>query len=305
MRPVPAVGIFYDVPADEYFSWDAVNASFLKRMARSAAHARWETDHPKEPTPAMIMGSCTHTATLEPDKLDERYLVAADCSSVKGAGGSCTSAGKIRSGGVWYCGVHGRNREPDELPKALTEDGELIEAAVVTVDQMAKAKAMAISVRNNRAARKLLDESRKEVCIVWVDSVTGVLCKARLDTHDYDGERVGDLKTCADASPDEFPRQIGDMGYDIQAAMYLDAATSVDGVLHEQFIFIAVEKEAPFVTACYKAHQEMIALGRHRYRRLLAAYQWCKENDLYPGYHDHQIMPITVPRYFFDQQKGK
>lgn len=302
-KTVPAPGIYYDIPAKEYFGWDAVNASTLKRMAQSAAHCQWEKDNPKEATPAMIVGSCTHAATLEPAELTRRYLVADNCSSIKGSGGTCTNAGKILSGGIWYCGVHGKNRILDTISSALGEDGELIESAIVTIDQMHKAQAMAISVRRNRAARELLDASRKEVCVVWVDPVTQMLCKARFDA--YDGQRIPDLKTCEDASPEEFSRQIGDMGYDIQAAFYVDAATSIEGELHEQFYFIAVEKSAPFVCAVYKAHAELLALGRHRYRRLLADYKWCIENNMWPGYHDHQIEPIGCTKYFFDKESKK
>ncbi len=305
VRPIPTVGIHYDVPAEIYFAWDAVNASFLKRMARSAAHARWETDNPTDPTEAMLQGSCCHTCTLEPDEIEKRYAVADDCISITGKGGTCGNSGKILSAGRWYCGVHGKKVPRDPMPQVIGEDGDLINAAVVTVKQMAKAQAMAISVRRNRAAQELLNACRKEVCIVWVDPVTGVLCKARLDGYDDVNWRISDLKTCENASEDEFPKQIGDMGYDIQAAMYLDAATSLDGVLHDAFYFIAVEKSAPFVSVVYKAHQGMIALGRHRYRRLLTDYKWCVENNYWPGYADHQILPIQTTRYFFERESKK
>lgn len=294
-RPIPSPGIYYDIPASDYFAWDAVNASFLKRMAQSAAHARWDADHPTPPTPAMIMGSCTHTAVLEPEKLESRYCFADECAGIKASGEKCRNQGLILSHGRWYCGLHFKGKPCDELNGS----------EVVTAEALATAKSMAISVRNNRAARELLDAARKEVCIVWVDHVTGVLCKARLDGYDATGLRIPDLKTCEDASPDEFPRQIGDMGYDIQASFYLDAACSLNGELHDAFYFIAVEKSAPFVTAVYKCHQGLIALGRHRYRRLLMDYKWCVENKLWPGYHDHQIMPIETTRYFFERESRK
>lgn len=304
-RPIPTPGIYFDIPAREYFAWDACNASALKVMARSAAHYRWQADNPKEATPAMIQGSCTHTAVLEPDKLATRYVVSEDCCATKGSGGQCTNAGKIRSGGQWYCGVHGKKVTPDVLEADLDEDGELIESPVVTADQMAKAQAMAISVQRNRASRDLLEPCRKEVCIVWIDPVTKVLCKARLDAYDPMSLKIPDLKTCEDASEDGFQRAIADHGYHIQAAFYLDAATSVSGEIHDGFYFIAVEKAAPFVSAVYKCHQELIQLGQHRYRKLLTDYQWCKENNLWPGYHDHQIVPVGVSRWFFDKESKK
>lgn len=291
-RPIPTPGIYYDVPAAEYFAWDACNASTLKKMSRSAAHARWEIDNPPPPTPAMIMGSVTHTAVLEPDKLKFRYCFADECAGIKGSGEKCSNQGLMPSGGKWYCGVHSKGKYRDDLHGM----------EVVTSESLATAQAMAISVRKNRAATELLDASKKEVCIVWIDPVTEILCKARLDAYDESGLRVADLKTCEDASPDEFPRQIGDMGYDIQASFYLDAATSLNGELHDAFYFIAVEKSAPFVCAVYKSHQSMIQLGRNRYRQMLADYKWCVENNLFPGYHDHQIQPVSVTRYFYERE---
>ncbi len=309
-RPIPTVGVHYDVPASVYFSWDAVNASLLKRIAKSAKHARYEMDNPKAPTPAMLLGSCCHTALFEPDALATRYVVANDCEALLGSGPNkgqrCGASGRVLASGHWYCGRHCGGMTPDAMPKAFDEEGgEIAIDAVVTLDQLAIAKSVATSVRSDLAARELLNACRKEVCIVWIDPVTGILCKARLDGFDERGQRIIDLKTTDDASDDEFSDTIGKRNYDIQVAMYLDAATSITGELWEAFYFIACETSPPFVQAVTKCHQEVAALGRHRYRRLLLDYKWCIENQMFPGYHDHQITPISVTRFHFQKESRK
>jgi hypothetical protein len=309
-RPIPEPGIFYDVPASVYFAWDAVNASFLKKMAsRCAAVARYEADHPSPPTPAMLQGSVCHTQLFEPDKITNRYVVASDCASFLASGSNkgqpCGSPGRVLSGGQWYCGRHAGGHSWDDIPIVGDEESGGEAPAIVSEDMIAKAKAMAIRARWDHKIRELLVGARFEVCIVWVDPVTEMLCKARLDIYRPDTYQIGDLKTCEDASEDGFSKQIGDLGYDIQAAFYLDAATSLEGVLHDDFIFIAQEKEPPYVAAAYRLHQEAIALGRFRYRKALADVKWCKENDLWPGYSDHQIVPIHVTKYFFDKESHK
>lgn len=300
----PAPGIYYDIPAFQYFKWDAVNASFLKHMAKSASHARFNADVHSEPTPAMLQGSVCHTQLFEPDQIAKRYVVAGECSGVTGKGAACTNQGKILSGGVWYCGVHGRGRSWDDLP--VVADEECSESpAIITQEMIKNAQAMAIRARWDNKIREILVGAKFEVCIVWIDPVTEILCKARLDVYRPDTCQIADLKTCEDASEDGFSRTIGDLGYDIQAAFYLDAATSIAGELHDDFIFIAQEKTPPYVAAAWRLHQDAIGLGRHRYRKLLADYKWCRDNNLWPGYHDHQIAVINVTRYFFEKEKAK
>ena len=308
--PAPPPGIYYNVPAAVYFSWDAVNASFLKKMAAGcAAKARWEADHPKAPTPAMLQGSVCHTQLFEPEKIASRYVVAEDCACPLGSGPNkgqpCGSPGKVLSGGVWYCGRHSGGHSWDDIPLVFDEDAGGSEPAIISQDMIHTAQAMAVRARWDSKIRELLVGALFEVCIVWVDPVVGLTCKARLDIYRPDTYQIGDLKTCEDASEDEFARQIGDMGYDIQAAFYLDAATSLEGVIHEDFIFIAQEKVEPYVAAASRIKQEAVALGRFRYRNALADVKWCKENDYYPGYCDHNIRPISVTRYFFDRESKK
>jgi hypothetical protein len=302
----PPPGIYYDIPSSTYFAWDAVNASFLKKMASGcAAKARYEADHPKPPTDAMIQGSVCHTQLFEPDNIATRYVIAGTCCAVKKTDGAgCTHPGVILSGGGWYCGVHGKGRSWDDIPKASVEDGGEV-PAIVTPEMIQKARDMAVRARWDHKIRELLFDARFEVCIVWIDPVTEVLCKARLDIYRPDTYQIGDLKTTDDASEEGFSRTIGDLGYDIQAAMYLDAATSLDGVIHEDFIFIAQENVQPYVAGACRLNQEAIALGRHRYRQQLANVKWCRENNQWPGYHDHQIIPINVTKFFFDKESRK
>ena len=53
--------------ATDYHAAPGASASRLKQLKRSAAHMKYDMDNPQEPTPAMIIGSATHSAILEPD----------------------------------------------------------------------------------------------------------------------------------------------------------------------------------------------------------------------------------------------
>lgn len=304
--PAPPPGIYYDVPAAEYFKWDAFNASTAKKLVASGMCpeiVRYELDHPKPPTPSMLQGSVCHTQLFEPDKIASRYVVSTECCAITGKGVKCDNNGKMLSGGGWYCGVHSRGKSPDTIPSVLTEDGEIV-PAVITEEMLVKAQQMAIRARWDNKIRDLLTGGASfEVCIVWVDPVVELLCKARLDV--YKPYQIADLKSCQDASEEGFSKTIGDLGYDVQAAMYLDAATSLDGVEHEDFVFIAQMSEPPYTAAAWRIGQQSVALGRHRYRRAMADWKACKENNVWPGFHDNLILPINVTRFFFERESRK
>ncbi len=61
---------------EEYHAGPGVSKSDLDLIARSPAHYRAQKAAPREATPAMIIGSAFHTATLEPEKFDLEFAVA-------------------------------------------------------------------------------------------------------------------------------------------------------------------------------------------------------------------------------------
>jgi hypothetical protein len=79
-------------------------------------------------------------------------------------------------------------------------------------------------------------------------------------------------------------------------AWYLDGIEQATGTRPEQFIFITVEKKAPFACAVYAADAEMIAAGAQTAARDLELLAICKAADTWPGYSD-QIEPISLPAW--------
>lgn len=143
---------------------------------------------------------------------------------------------------------------------------------------------------------------------------------------------VVDLKTTDDASKDGFSRSIANWRYDVQHPFYLDglqaairqsggvipdaavagaaelSAYWIDaetGVLcrcrpdfwrgsPDNFVFIAVEKKAPYAVGVYVLDAESVDLGRAQYRADLNRYAECLRTDNWPGYGD-KIQTISVP----------
>ena len=256
----------------DYHAHAAVSKSHLDQVARSPLHywARYLDPNRivPEPTPAMAIGSAVHTHVLELDQWDARYVSAPDGIDRR------TKAGKAEWE-AFTTAATGRT----VLPKA---DADLV-------------MRMAHSVFSHPAAAMLLAlPGKAETTHMWTDAATGLECKCRPDWLTDDGRLLVDLKTTEDASPRGFSRSIVQWRYFLQASWYLDGVEQATGTRPEQFIFITVEKKAPYAVAVYAADAEMIAAGAQTAARDLDVLATCKAANAWPGYSD-QIEPISLP----------
>ena len=256
----------------DYHAHSAVSKSHLDQVARSPLHywARYLDPNRivPEPTPAMAIGSAVHTHVLELDQWDARYVSAPDGIDRR------TKAGKAEWE-AFTTAATGRT----VLPKA---DADLV-------------MRMAHSVFTHPAAAMLLAlPGKAETTHMWTDAATGLQCKCRPDWLTDDGRLLVDLKTTEDASPRGFSRSIVQWRYFLQASWYLDGVEQATGTRPEQFLFLCVEKKAPYAVAVYAADAEMIAAGAQTAARDLDVLATCKAAGAWPGYSD-QIEPISLP----------
>jgi hypothetical protein len=111
-------------------------------------------------------------------------------------------------------------------------------------------------------------------------------CKCRPDW--FDGTTIVDLKTCQDASPASFAKAVANFGYQIQAAHYLA------GTLATRFIFVAVEKTAPYAIGVYELNTEALIHGSIARHNALQRIQDCRAINEWPGYTDG-IQTLQLP----------
>jgi hypothetical protein len=255
----------------DYHAHSAVSKSHLDQVARSPLHywARYLDPNRivPEPTPAMAIGSAVHTHVLELDQWDARYVSAPDGIDRR------TKAGKAEWE-AFTTAATGRT----VLPKA---DADLV-------------MRMAHSVFTHPAAAMLLAlPGKAETTHMWTDAATGLQCKCRPDWLTDDGRLLVDLKTTEDAGRG-FAKSIAQWRYHVQASWYLDGIEQATGTRPEQFLFLCVEKKAPYAVAVYAADAEMIAAGAQTAARDLDVLATCKAANAWPGYSD-QIEPISLP----------
>lgn len=270
MIKIDTIGLV-SIPAEKYHAHPAVGHSGLVRIMRSPAHFRAWLEAPPEPTQAMLLGTAFHTALLEPDRFSQTHVVAPKFDRRTKEGKAAAEAWEAENAGK----------------------------TALTVDQMSAIEKMVASVHSHAGAASLLACGMAEMSAFWIDQETGIECKCRPDWFQVDGgvQHIAEVKTCCDATYESFARSIAINGYDVQAALYVDGIQAVTRC-KASFFFIAVEKEPPYAVAVYKPSDELIEVGRAKYRGALEMLQWCLTNDSWPGYQPHgQIEEIDLPRW--------
>jgi hypothetical protein len=293
MTPAPEPGIYPGVPYAEYAQWDAVNSSFLWRLrTRSPRHAQYEREHPKDPTPALKFGILLHLAVLEPARFDESTIAEPEDAprrpSQRQRDAKKPSPSTIESIEYW-----------DEWEEKAA--GKL----VVTAGDSEKVREMDRAIRIQQCSGYVTG-GRAEVCLVWRDKDTGILCKGRLDyLHEGWDVAIVDLKTTEDASYDAFQRDIYSYGYFQTAAFYMDGYEAITGVRPKVFTWLAVEKEPPYVAKPWDADERLtIRPGQASYSEALERYVECVAKNEWPAYGDGPgvlgLSPWALRREGFD-----
>ena len=260
-------GLFLDLRNTEYFSDPAINCSALKIIAqKTPLHFKSKQEEPREETPALMIGSAVHCLTLEPDLFNARYVIAP----------------KI-----------------DKRTKAGKEEWSDLEATgriVLSEDDADKIMSIANAVRTHKTASKLITGGFAEVSVFTEIYGTPAKCKC-----DYLRENVAiiDLKTTENASKTGFMKSVIKYGYHQQAAWYLDCLeayrTPVDA-----FVFIAVEKTAPFAVGIYELDADTVQLRRELNERALRVYQDCLQTNVWQGYSE-QIELLKAPAWAYKE----
>ena len=143
-------------------------------------------------------------------------------------------------------------------------------------------------------------KGQTELSYFWDDLGT-IKGKCRPDWLSDDGSIVVDIKTTTDASPRGFQKSISTWGYHLQLGWYLRGLRKL-GLPAEQFIFIAIEKTAPFCVGVYRADQEMINYAMKELNQLVPEIQTAMVSNEFPDYTP-EITSIGLPPWMTDKKE--
>lgn len=232
--------------------------SSLKAFAESPATFVEYKLSKREPTEAMQFGSMLHCLVLEPYDFDNRYLCLDDadiCNQIGGAKPRATKAYK-----EWKV-------------VAIAEAGK---REIVDTDNYLAAKVIASNVLHNRASRKVLDLCwEREKPMEW--EFKNFMFHGFIDGK---GDKaICDLKTCADAEPKKFQRDLINNKYYLQAAMYLYSVGE-----NIPYYIIAVDKKNG--VSVHKLEDRLVEQGMIEYNELLDRFNECILKDAFDQSYD-------------------
>lgn len=271
-------GVHDGLTRSVYESWadendrQLVHYSMLKLFSMPPAKAKYKIDLPPEPTDALNLGDGCHAAVFEPERFESEFVRAPKITRRTNAAkaewatfiSETQAAGKVPL-------------PPEDYDKALA-----IRDALWTRDS---------------TVRSILSQPGKvERSFVWRDQATEMLCKARVDWMcRWQGWTIClDLKTTDIAAEWRFKYAIRKYHYAKQAAFYLDGLD----VLHKmprRWLWLAVEKEPPYLAALYEPTPAMLVAARATYVGWMETLKTCRETGVWPGYHDGIVAIDDMP----------
>lgn len=255
---------------EEYHSHkEYIGASGLKMMKKSPLHFKLQE---QKTTEAMEFGTAYHTFVLEPELFEKEYYLFDDsdvCSVLIGEGAKNPRATNVYK--EWY---------GQQLVIAASRK-------LIDKQTFSKLENMSDIIFRHKFSKSLLTNGEAEMSIYCeITIITGQKIKVKI-RPDYkkDSKRaISDLKTCMSASVHDFPRHAAEFDYHIQAALYHDILSEIEGKeMCWDFYFIAQEKSGPYCFNVFESSPQFLAQGRYEWEQLIMLYAWCLENDKWPG----------------------
>ena len=267
---------------------DYISASGLKKLKKSPLHFKEEE---QKETEAMQFGSAYHTFILEPELFKKEYFVLDDtavCSILVAEGAKSPRATKNYKD--WH---EGQMRIADGRP---------------TIDNgtLTMLTAMRDRLMRHRYVKSLLSNGEAEMsiyCEITIFTGQKIKVKIRPDYHKKEKRIISDLKTTTGASQNDFPRHAADLDYHLQAALYSDIMSAIEGKeMSWPFFFIAQEKTKPYAFNIFESGAQFMAQGRYEWEQLIMLYAFCLEENKWPGYqvfteNKYGVNELNLPSY--------
>lgn len=261
-------GLYADLPAADYHAaHDWLSASGAKKLVPPSCPAKFKAalEFGEERKPHFDLGTAAHTRILGKGEA----IVVVDADDWRGK-----DAREARD--LAY--MEGKT-------PILARDNAVIDG-------------MAASLEAHPIAPLLMRDGDSEVSAFWIDDATGVQCRARFDylPKPQEGRRlvIPDLKTAVSSEPMEFARAAGRFHYAMQDQWYSSAVRALGLDPDPAFLFVVIEKDAPYIVTVCQLSDDDKRLGRALNDRARRIFRECTEADEWPTYHSG-IADIQLP----------
>jgi hypothetical protein len=233
---------------------------------------KYAMEQPSTSSPALLNGGHIHSGVLEPHLTDSEY----GCKPAEIDGNSSRTKA--------YKEAFAEMEEANPSKRWIVESDYYNNQEVIA------------SVLQHPMANNLLYDASSLIEHTGFYEIEGTPCKVRPDLYNKDSGIVLDLKTTIDASQKGFAKSVRQYGYLFQAAWYMTALRAM-GERPKQFVFLVVEKSAPYATACYTLDNADIEREKPRVLEACKIYGECLRTDVWPGYSD-DIKTLDLGTYY-------
>lgn len=263
----------------EYHALESISKSGLDRIAKSPAH--FKAGFQGIGADTARIGTAVHSRILEGSK---DMIVAPDMPR--------RSAADKQRWDDWFL----ENGASEPIAAVLKADEQLPEfqrqsgLTVVTQSEKDAIDQMQESVMSNVLAASILEAGVAEQSILF--NHNDVDCRVRPDWINPD-HIIADVKSCVDASEHGFRKSCSKFRYHVQDAMYSQGYSAETGVW-PRFVFIAVEKTAPYLCAVYELDAAAKENGHWLFERDLETYRECKDSGNWYGYENNFELSIPL-----------
>ncbi len=292
----PGPGIYRDIPFADYVRHPGINATTLKKFGAgsNAKHGKHLMDNDKPETACLVVGHASHTAVLEPDKLDKDYAVFPDMGILASLDKEYKSPRASKeykeAKAAWYDAHEGQS--------------------VLTAGEYDRAVRTREACEAHPVASALLfgGQGLNELTAIGEIKVPGevIFSKARIDRlTEYNGMPcLVDLKTI---DPGKGPltqrlidQQMHKFKYHQQVSWYMGVMQNVKPVTDGRVgILVFVQSGPPYDVACFEVGAESIYQGQVANRRAVDTIMNGRATGLWPGFSD-SMMTAQLPDYAFD-----
>lgn len=297
---------------DYHADTEHINGSGLWNLYDRCPAAWRYKDEEDEQSKALVFGTGSHTALLEPERFEAEYarmptkddfgsellVTVSDMNSwakergIKGLSGK-TKAEVIKI--IRSTGEPVRIYDEERLFAELNAKGRIL----LEGDDYDAIMQMRAVIHANSYYSSLLSGAYSEVSILG--QLLGEPSKVRFDCLTRGGDII-DYKTAVSAKPDEFFRHAARLGYFMKMTMQHDMFVEAYGHAPRSVNLLVQEKKSPFIPALIRLTDEQLRIGRIQLRSAMEIYKACKKANLWPGYSmGNPVIEMETPEWFKKQ----
>lgn len=297
---------------DYHADTEHINGSGLWNLYDRCPAAWRYKDEEDEQSKALVFGTGSHTALLEPERFDAEYarmptkedfgedllVTVSDMNSWAKERGIKGLSGKSKAEVIKIIRATGepvKIYDEERLIAEINANGRIL----LEGNDYDAIQQMRAVIHANSYYSSLLAGAYAEVSILG--ELNGEKSKVRFDCLTKGGDII-DYKTAVSAKPEEFFRHAARLGYFMKMAMQHDMFVAAYGHAPRSVNLLVQEKKAPYIAVLIRLTEEQLHIGRIQLNGAMALYKACKENNSWNDYSmGTHVIEMQTPEWFKKQ----